>query len=190
MAPLPTNTTARVFYDYVTGDGLTAKEHTFAIRADSEVPPDTVDAGVRAFLLALGPTTFREGWRIIRSRFHPAGADFSLPRSVTAALAEFIGTNTVAMTDDREAIEWTWQGRSVTTGRRVDFSLYGLNWLIPPSFRLESGGSSPAWVAASVDALNALTSGVFLCIDGTSPVFYDYVNANYNSYWERRIRLG
>jgi hypothetical protein len=86
-------------------------------------------------------------------------------------------------------------GRSPTTGRRSRLSLYGtslLNENFPPDFRLDVGNAGYGAVAAAIDVLNSAPGEgtSFRSIDGSPVVWYEYANANYNSYWERRIRKG
>lgn len=188
MAPLPPNSTARVFFDYVTGNAVTSVEHTVGFRVASSLSDDGKQLAVSTFLNSIGAGTLVIGWRIIRARVQAAGSNFSQPIPLIAGLASLVGTfNSSAFGADREAIEWTWQGRSYSTGRRVDISLYGLAQALPVNFRLPVGGSSPAWVGNTVTQLNGAATEI-LAIDGAEATWYNYVNANYNSYWERRLR--
>lgn len=192
MAPLPQNNTARVFFDYITGNQPSSTEHTVAWRSTG---PGTTNADVQntflGFLQALGAGTLMAGWRVLRVRVQEQGQNFSLPVPVVAGLAAFVGTNASTYPQNREAEEWVWSGRSATSGRRVDFSLYGLAPLVPANFRFPVGGSSPAWVAGTVNYLNGTSAPVGpLVIDFTEPTWYQYVNVQYNSYWEERIRRG
>lgn len=189
MAPLPPNTTARVFFDYVTAN-TAGVEHTVAWRMPEAVTePEDVQAAFADFLTALGAATLRVGWRVLRARYQEPLSDFSFPVPLITALETFVGTSAVSFPTNREAEEWTWQGRSPSTGRRVDFSLYGITSAPPTNFRYPAGGASPAWVAATVNALQSFDlNGVPGVIDGSVATWYRYVNFNANSYWERRLR--
>lgn len=189
MAPLPANNTGRIFYDYVTAN-TAGVEHTVAWRVPlGDFSSTVAQDEFLAFLQAVGAGTFRVGWRLIRARYQAAGAAFSTPLALNAGLTAFVGTNSVSYPAQREAEEWTWQGRSNTSGRRVDFSLYGLAVNPPSNFRYPAGGASPAFVALSVNRLNTQEAlGRAVAIDGSSPTWYPYVNFNANSYWERRLR--
>jgi len=192
VAALPQNNTPRIFFDYITGAQATSKEHTVAWRYDGAVlPVPDMQVGFLGFLSALTPNLFVPGWKVLRVRVQEAGALFSLPVGINNFLATFIGTGNAAYAQNREAEEWTWQGRSTTTGRRVDFSLYGLNTVAPPDFRYPVGTPSPAWVGAGVNYLNAFpNTNRPRVIDYTLPVWYQYVNEQNNSYWEEQIRRG
>jgi len=192
VAPLPANNTARIFFDYITGNQATSKEHTVAWRSTG---PGTTHEDVQArfleFLQVLSPGTFVQGWRVLRVRVQEQGADFSVPVPMIAGLAAFVGTFTGAYPQNREAEEWVWSGRSSTTGRRVDFSLYGIGTAFPVNFRYPAGGSSPNWVGPSIAFLNSADPPVGpLVIDFSKPTWYSYVNVQYNSYWEEQVRRG
>lgn len=191
MAPLPANGTTRFFYDYVTGSGPFAKEHTLIQRVTGtpDTDAETPQLALSDFLDSIGEGIFALGWQILRVRVQAAGTNFSLPVTMLTELQNFEGSASAIAAPD-EAREWTWQGRSQTSGRHVDFSLYGLNAILPATFRYEAGGSSPAWVAASVASLNANNANFFKAIDNSPAVWYQYVNANFNSYWESEIRNG
>lgn len=191
MAPLPQNSTARLFFDYVTGNATTSQEHTFAVRMSGTAGDiANVQERVRAVLIAMGTNSFRDGWRILGVRYQAAGTDFSNPVTLIANLVSFVGTSGGAYDPRMEAVEDTFQGRSTTSGRRVDFSLYRALSDAPSNFRWLGGTTGfPAAVRAGVTALNASVAvGAFIAIDGSAVVWRDYLNANYNSYWERRIR--
>lgn len=191
MAPLPQNNTARLFFDYVTGNLVTSQEHTFAVRmSGSQGDIANVQERVRTVLAGMGSNSFRVDWRILGVRFQAAGTDFSNPVTLIPNLASFVGTGNPAYDARVEAVEDTFQGRSTTSGRRVDFSLYRALTDAPSNFRWLGGTTGfQAAVRAAVTALNASVAlGAFLAIDGSAVVWRDYLNANYNSYWERRIR--
>lgn len=189
MAPLPANNTHRAFFDYVTGNSTTSREHTVAVRYDpARVDVADVQTRFLAVLQALTAANFRQGWRVIRVRIQAAGTNFSTPVSVISGLASFLGTATTPTYNARvEAVEWTMQGRSVSTGRRVDISLYTALADATGNFRYTAADLSQ--VTATITALNTQSAaGAFLTIDGTAANWYAYFNANYNSYWESRSR--
>lgn len=187
MAPLPQNSTARVFFDYITGNAATSVEHTMGFRVASSMDDNQKQLAVSTFLNAIGATLLVVGWRIVRCRVQAAGSNFSLPVPLIAGLASLAGENLDAFSPEREAVEWTWQGRSTSTGRRVDVSIYGIAAAVPPNFRIPAGVGSPNWVNNTIAQLNGAATEI-LVIDGTEAIWYNYVNANYNSYWERRLR--
>lgn len=191
MAPLPANQTPRLFVDYISGNLPTSIEHTMSFRAGVGGTPIDLDAlqgKVASFLLSIGASNLRAGWRIIRVRFQNGGDDFSVPYPLIPSLEGFAGTGSLTLTQDREAVEWSFVGRSFVSGRRSKVSVYGLVVGVPPTFRLTAG--AVPWVAAATAALNEPTEPRLRAIDGTPLNFYPYVNVQYNSYWETRIRTG
>lgn len=192
MVALPQNNTDRVHFDYVTGVQTTSKRHTVTFRGVGPVfdTGDVQDFFVD-FLTALGPSVLRVGWKVEGVRLSPVGQNFSLPLPIVPALQAFAGTSATVLNELQETQEWTWQGRSFTSGRRVDFSLYGLVTVPPTNLRYTAGGGgSPAWVAATVNILNNHATYPWgpATVDGTMPTWQQYVNMNYNSYWEGEIR--
>lgn len=191
MAPLPQNNTDRWFLDYVTGTGPTSAEHTMSVRLGPDAGVDGASGVFLGVLNGIGSANLWAGWKPIRMRLQKAGTKFSLPVGMGSALSAFIGTG--SNQDYRattEALELTWQGRSFTTGRRVDLSLYGFRQTgILGEFRYTSAAFAPG--GAVVASLSAQTgASAPLAIDGTEVTWYEYTNFNYNSYWEGRIRKG
>jgi hypothetical protein len=183
MAPLPPNSTGRVWFDYVTGVGATSQEHSVMFRiSDFDTDGDSWSTGFLGVLNGFGAGAFREGWKVLRGRVSAPGSNISLPFTPNAALRAFLGTAVAGGTAVAEALEDTVQGRSLTTGRRVDFSLYKGTGFVDPTFRY---GAPPALLTA-LSSLNIY--GLGAVIDGTLASWYTYVNQNYNSYWERELR--
>lgn len=186
MAPLPQNSTARYFFDYVTGNAATSQEHTVQMRVANPVTDVSAQDGFLALLNAMGTARFGNGWRVLRVRYQASGSDFSVPIALTASLAAFVGTGG-AVSPPSEAIELTFQGRSRVSGRRGDLSLYGtVGYSLTTNYRLTPGEAS--WVGAAVLELNQAEAGLWLAIDSTGLEWYPYANWNYNSYWERKLR--
>lgn len=189
------NATHRVFFDYMTGNAPgVSKEHTvmFRIMEEGQTPGDAIEQAQEAFLSmlqAIGTPALRQGWRVLRGRIAAAGTDFSLPFDMDSSLETTVGTGTTSgWTGHQEAIQYTWVGRSFTTGKRVRLSLYGINiTVVDSNFRLLP--SENANVALAVPAtLNAQPT--LVAVDNTLVNWYNYCNVQYNSYWERRIRRG
>lgn len=191
MAPLPSNLTQRVFFDYVTGNEARSKEHTASLRtAGTLTTVDNVQAAFLAVLNAFGANNFATGWRVNQVRYQEAGTNFSLPVATLAGLASFVGTGGLSPNNLAEATEETFQARSTVSGRRTDFSLYRARNVPDNTFRIQPGATGlPLAVQTAVNALNsAATAGTICGIDGTSIRFAAYMNQNVNSYWERRQR--
>lgn len=185
MAPLASNLTDRWFMDYVTGNASTSVEHTMQLRLGSNAGIDGASAAFLAILQGFGASRLWTGWRVIRLRYQAAGTNFSIPVTPGTTLAAFTGSASVAGRNEAsEAIEVTAQARSVSTGRRVDLSLYGYAAQYLGAFRATP--PDPA-VVGMIGALNGLVNPA-LAADGSQVVWYNYLNFNYNSYWERRKR--
>lgn len=190
MAPLPPNSTARFWFDYTTGSGPLAQTHTTMWRVPDEgASSAAVQAKFVAFLAAIGVESFWTGWRVTAVRYSDIGSNFSFPVPLETTLAAFAGDNDTVHPLSDEAREYVWTGRSPVTGRRVDFSLYGLAVPTSPTFRYTVGDIGPTdIVAVSIDALENTPQIGPLAIDGAVPVWYPYVNVNFNSYWEGELR--
>ena len=191
MTALPQNNTNRLFIDYVTGTSATSVEHTMAVRMLNGVTVTQAQNAVAGFLISLGEGNLRQGWRVLRVRYQAAGTAFSVPQVIEDELFGILGTYSGDYSPRFEAVEDTFQGRSFSTGRRVDLSIYRAASDAVSNFRVNAGEAGfPAAVGAASAFLNSAVAapGAFVCIDGTQPVWYTYLNMNYNSYWERRIR--
>jgi hypothetical protein len=185
MAALPANNTSRWFLDYVSSSGAAAREHTASIRLSTGSNATAANAKFLQILTAIGAGNLRNGWRALRLRFQDAGAVFSVPVTMSSGLAAFVGTQSISGYQvAQEALQWTWQARSFTTGRRVGFYLFPCSNVSPSVFRSSIAPLGTTVVAA----LNDDTNGDVLCVDGSSVSFGSYVNINYNSYWERNLR--
>lgn len=187
MAPLPSNSTDRWFLDYITGSQPTAAEHTMMIRGDANLGLDGATGTFLAVLNGVGAAGFWTGWRPIRLRHSVAGSNFSMPVSMGSTLGAFVGTGSGSgYIESCEAVEATIQGRSPTTGRRGDFSLYGIRAALgTATFRKTSSDGAP-W-SALISACQGLAVPL-RAVDGSQLSIYPYVNLNYNSYWESRLR--
>lgn len=184
MPALNPNNTARAWFKYVTGAGASSQEHEVMWRYNPDVASlDNVCAYFKGLLDAIGPAGFRTGWKVLAGRYSAAGSDFSLPFQPTASLLSFLGTNVDASyTASWEAVEDVYVGRSLTSGRRAEFSLYRAKGQVDSTFRF-------GMPAGQISALSfASGAGCLLCIDGVAPAWYTYVNQNYNSHWERELR--
>lgn len=189
MAALPENNTNRLFIDYITGNQASSVEHTLSVRYRNTVTPADVQGDVYDVLNAIGTNAFSPGWRVLRARAQDALSDFSYPVSLVTALGAFVGDAGAVIPPREEPREWRWVGRSYADGRKVSFSLYGIIGTTPDNFRLPRGGSSPAWVALSLNVLAGMASS-FITISGFSANWYSYVNVQYNTYWEAAVRAG
>lgn len=183
LPPLPPNTTGRTWFRYTTGIAGTSQEHEVMWRYGAGGSPDDAQESFLIFLISLGAASFRAGWKVLGVRHSEPGSIVSLPRPLLSDLGDFEGTDTDGGYTLRwEAVELSFQGRSQFSGRKVDFSLYTARGEADSTFRAPMGDGI-------LSALNAASSAqALVTIDGTRPVWYPYVNYNYNSYWERTLR--
>lgn len=186
VAALPQNNTTRIFFDYITGDLSTSQEHTVAVRLAPGVDISSAQNYFYALLNAMGSARFNTGWRVLRVRVQAANSNFSVPAILSTNLTNFVGTGGAA-TPTSEAVEWTYQGRSPTSGRRVDLSLYGVASIsLNTQFRVSP--TEAPWLTGAIAVLQDTEGQAFITIDGTPANWYPYLNWNYNSYWERELR--
>lgn len=189
MAPLPSTATARIWFDYQTGD--TGREHTVQFRIPGVSSGVLADAQVSfgSVLTAFGADNLRATWRVLRCRYAALGSTIELPLTLNTFLSSFTGTAAGAFAVDREAVEVRFLGRSPTTGRKASFALYGVRANLGlNNFRYEVGSIGFGVTAGLVVAELSNPANNFLAIDGNKPVWYPYSTLNYNSYWEAEIR--
>lgn len=187
LAPVADNNTDCWYLDYYTGHATTGVEHTWRMRLPPTAGVDGASGVFYHLLNAIGAANFWTGWKPLRMRYRASGSNFTVPAGMGASLSAFVGTGAMTnYTSSFEAVEHTVQGRSPSTGRRVDYSLYGIKLGgMPGAFRYLSSAGAPYtnWIAA-----HATLPTLVLTRDGSSATFYPYVNLNFNSYWETRIR--
>lgn len=191
MTSIPPSNTARLFIDYRTSN--IGVEHTVLLRpaGSGAAAQEAAQETFYNVLQALGPAFFRAQWRVFALRVAEAGSDFTAAGAILPGLQSFVGTNVTSFPPSREALEMRFIGRSPSTGRRVSFSLYGVRSNLDiGSFRLNGGASGDGLLVRNAVAALNNSSGALRCIDGSVPLWYEYVNFQYNSYWERRVRIG
>lgn len=177
MAPLPENSTARLWVDY--NDGV--NDHSLQVRFDA---PDTT-LGIAMthadnFLTAIAGDLYEI--TVNGARFAAAGSNISLPATWTGG-AVYGSDPMPVLLAPRET---RWVGRT-QNGRRVSFSIYGGKYVSPDTFRIISSGSNLPNLG--VIAINAASDdGAFVAIDGFRPTMKNYVDVNFNSYWEAEAR--
>lgn len=185
LAPLPQNNTNRLFIDYVSQTG--GIPHTFAMRYEDSLTLTGALGAAYSFLDAIGESHFATGWSVQAVRVQGEGAGFSLPITPSTDLAGFVGTGG-ALERSQEAREFTFVGRSPYSGRRCKLSLFGIQGVaLTTSYRVELPDASYPWLQDGVDVINTVAAA-FIAIDGTQPVYYNYVNWQYNSHWEGELR--
>jgi hypothetical protein len=82
--------------------------------------------------------------------------------------------------------ETRWVGRD-QNGRRVSFSLYGMKYTTPDNYRIISSGANlPNLGVIAINTASA--DGAMLTISGLRGTMKNYVDVNFNSYWEAEAR--
>jgi hypothetical protein len=175
MAPLPPNSTARLWVDYET----CGENHSAQIRlADGEDPAeaatefgDLITAVTSMFFLS----TF------LGARYAASGSNVS--NDVDLVWPVTWGSAVGPHFASSRYVDFI--GRSLD-GRRVRFALFGCN--------IEAeGGDYRIPAAASTAVANGLevldnTEGTFVSINGFKPNWKRYVNIGSNAYWRNHIR--
>lgn len=182
---LPPSNTPRYWVDYQANGA----EHTFQLRYAGGVTATEPDATFRSivssFLDDIAPLMPTD-YAILGARYAPQGTDVTLPATPPILTAAGGGTPTQA---ERPAF-LTFVGRS-SAGRKTKLMIIGAS-ASPAS---EGGSFADYRVLTSENATIASAKGtlaVLACvgIDGTSVTWYDYANAGYSAYWQKRQRAG
>lgn len=177
MAPLPENSTARVWVDY--HDGI--NPHALQVRHNGgNGNHPNVMASVDAFFTALAPQMY--AITITGARYSTIGSNISLPLAWDGAP----GYGSGAMPGLRAPFQICFLGRS-NTGRQVRWFVFGCKLEAPNTYRFPLIADTEL-----ADAWNTIIAGqadgVWLAIDGNDPAMYNYVDANFNSYFEEKQR--
>lgn len=180
LPPLPPNSTPRVFVQYTTG----RIAHELTYRYDPQLAPEDTLTFLSAFLTAVQPVLC-QGWALIGAEYQEAGSIIRLPFSL-GSLAGLEGNETLPLDLAREPGQFVWVGRGSQTGRRVRLGLFGIAATPPATYRF-TGAARPSWAVDATDEL-AATSTVPITVGGDDALWYEYVNFNYNSYWETEAR--
>lgn len=190
MASLPPSSTARVWVDYKTSPVL-GVEHTVQMRySGGDRAAVAPQVRLLDILTALGAANFNSGWKVLRVRSALAGEEFSQVVEPVAGLISFTGTSGAGITNQTNSYQWGFAGRGINGPRRVSLSLFGListqfstalRWVI-------GAGGTPVVFNNAYNALVAANSPL-VAIDGSPVQWYNYINCNTNSYWERRLRI-
>ena len=177
MAPLPENNTARLWIDYNDGEN----DHSLMARfLAPDTPLSLAMTHVASFLTDI--SGFLYEITINGARYAAQGSNISLP-------ATWEGDSTYG-TDPMPTLlaprETRWVGRT-QNGRRVSFSIYGGKYTSPDEYRIVSSGANLPNLG--VIAINAASEdGVMVAIDGFRATMKNYVDVNFNSYWEAEAR--
>lgn len=175
MAPFADNATVRWYLDYQFSGG----QHTACFRSSDLGPDSPVPDMIRTLITHLRPK-LASSWTSLRLRRSAVGSNLSFP----VPFAPIVGGSAVDVTSMEQARFGSFTGRGAT-GRRVRITFFGLHINGEPDFRVDTA-PDPEFTAA----INYLRSGtpVFCTVDGTIPVWNDYMNTGYNAYFQRKFR--
>lgn len=175
MAPLPPDSTGRLFIDYET----CGYDHTALIRLGAGVTP--ADGADEFNTLITGITGLFYLSTFLGARFAPAGSNIANP--VTADWPVSWGSGAGPAYATAQFVDFI--GRSLD-GRRVRFSLFGAALeQFNNRFRVPAADSTA--VNNGVTTLNA-AEGTFVSINGFQPVWKQYANIGPNAYWRNKVR--
>jgi len=177
MAPLPPQSTARFWVDYNDGEN----DHSLMVRFDEgDLTTGEVSDYVASFLESIEDFLYE---------ITISGARYAAINSVVSIPVLWTGLSTYGVDPMPTLLaprEIRWEGRD-QNGRRVNFSVYGGKFTSPDTYRIVSDGANLPNVG--VIAINDASSvGAFLTISGLRPTMKNYVNINFNSYWEAEAR--
>jgi len=176
MAPLPPESTPRLYLDY--SDGV--NQHSLIARLGTGTSSTTGMDYVDQFMLELSPSLYLI--TVIGCRIASDESNVTNPIAWTGDFAYGSGT----MPPVNAPREIRFQGRS-TDGRQVSVSVYGYKEATPAVYRINSGVDTN--VDDAIDKLAvASAAGVFVTISSNVPIWKQYASFNFNSYWERRAR--
>lgn len=182
LPPLPPNSTDRIFVNYTTG----RLEHSFTVRHNSGgFGEAAVLDDIAAFLGALAPV-LPGTWAVTNVEQQLAGSVVTLPLDA-GPLDGFVGQGAGGLDIAVEQLQWNWIGRGAITGRKVRVGLYGINLARPVIYRFTGGGRPQALIEAT-NSLVSTSARSFLTVGGDRALWYDYVNVQFNSYWEAEAR--
>lgn len=190
MAPLPDTNTGRAWIDYHTGGGVTSQQHSVMIRFNTDTGGNFAGAlsVLGLILTSVGAGNYFTGWQADSARYALPGSAISLPAPLPAGLASFVGTGQAVATLAEQAREVKFVGRGPFTGRKVNFSLYGLNnaQFAAADFRIDR--SAENFVGDVLDVIEEMDTGYLVTIGLDRATYYEYANWQYNSYWEGELR--
>lgn len=180
MAPLPPNSTGRVFVDY-TANG---REHTVQFRYSGAGAPDTSFLeGLDDVFIEMNPY-MPSDWTFLGWRYVADGnvVSVDLPGGPTA----FNGAGVPVVGEAPAFLSFI--GRSLG-GRRL--RVYFLGTSASPA---DDGGDFADYRVdftespGLLDVVNAMTAAGVVAIDGGPPAWKNYANLGYNAYWQRKVR--
>jgi len=176
MAPLPPESTARVYVDY--NDGI--HSHTLIARYVPPATPADILANIAAIFTILDPVAY--AITISGARFSLSGSNVTNPETWPGDPS--YGTGAMPAVNAPRQVMW---GGKSPDGRLVAWYLFGLNFTTPGNYRF-ANGAIPEFDDVG-DLMQAATAnGEFRTVSGQIPLIKTYTNVNFNSYWEAAPR--
>lgn len=175
MAPIPPSNTVRYKLNYATANA----EHSMLCRTTGSVTPAGFSSFMDSFLTSLSASLYE----ISIISLQVAAASLNVFNTVTWGGDPSYGSGAEPAVFAPRQI--CFLGRT-SGGRRARMFLFGYKGDTPGTYRIYS--ADQADIAAAYVVLNA-NAGAFIGIDGLATVKYNYVDINFNSYWERKVRV-
>lgn len=174
MVPIPPSNTTRWKVTYSTANA----EHSVLCRSTGALTSAGFSTFFDAFLTALEPRLYE----IAIVSLQVAAAGLNVFNTVTWSGAASYGSGAEAAVFAPR--QMCFLGRT-SGGRRARMFLFGMSGTSPDNYRIYSADDTA--ISDAYDVLNT-NPGVFVGIDGLATVKYNYVDVNFNSYWERAVR--
>jgi len=175
MAPLPEDSTARIFLTY----SVAGQEHTLMARYDAAATP-TPDAlmEVSNFLEAMDAMVYLSSF--VKAEVAAVGSNVRVP----VAWPGITEWGASAGDPDSAPFFWSFTGKDIT-GRRFRVELFGRGHSDAQSWRLYAVDDTS--IAAAVAVLET-EEAVFLSIAGNTPIYNQYANRSVSQHWVGEIR--
>lgn len=175
MAPLPENSTTRVYIDYTSG----GQAHTMQLRFDDGLTTDWATAANEIIVEMLPMMHSTDS--VTGVRYSPQGSNLSFPLpGVTLG----VGASVAALDPDLKPNFVSFTGRSLD-GRDVRVTFFS------PVFDLKVEGYRSPIGAGDVGSLFAAITSTepnVTTISGGQPLWHSYANYGSNAYFQRKAR--
>ena len=177
MTPLSNLNTQRYLLRQITNGGA----HTTLFRAPSNATPATVIADITSFLNQLKASMW-VSWSAVGLDYAPAFSTVSTPQTWSTLQGTSAGAG--ATDHQRDPIFISFIGRTAN-GRRTKLTFFGSAFTPDQNYRIDTGQA--ANMTSCIAILNG-TSNTISAIDGSKPLWKNYLDAGYNAYWQRKNR--
>lgn len=184
MADYASNFTFRYRTDYRSrGD-----RHSFTLRFSRGTTVGviaSITSMITGFLGIMAPM-LDQSWAVLGAAYALTDSDIFLP--TTPPTSPDVSTNGTTVTDELRAFQARFEGRGVN-GPRANFSIYGFSDDIEAGpavkFRLLPADSTA--ISDTIDALRFLDPPP-VAIDGSTVVWYPYINVKDNDHYVHKLR--